>query len=102
MKLLDFSVTHDPAEWNACTSVRGCANPRMNAYPVSQAFTLMTRSFADRAGPVMTCLKARSWDNETISQGWHGRMKTVRTTKVRPSISCRIMRNSGADGFRSM
>jgi glycine betaine/proline transport system substrate-binding protein len=98
MKLLDFGVPHDPAEWDACTSVRGCANPRMNAYPVSQAFTLMTRSFADRAGPVMTCLKARSSDNETISQvlAW------PRITKVRPSISCRIMRNSGADGFRSM
>jgi glycine betaine/proline transport system substrate-binding protein len=68
MKLLDFGVPHDQAEWDACTSVRGCANPRVNAYPVSQAFTLVTRAFADRAGPVMHYLQARSWDNETISQ----------------------------------
>ncbi|MBB3655502.1 glycine betaine/proline transport system substrate-binding protein [Rhizobium sp. BK650] len=68
MKLLNFGVPHDQVEWDACTSVRGCPNPKVNAYPVSQAFTLITRSFADRAGPVMNYLKARSWDNETISQ----------------------------------
>ncbi|MGO4196312.1 glycine betaine ABC transporter substrate-binding protein [Rhizobium sp. YAF28] len=68
MKQLGFGVPHDEAEWNACTSVPRCANPKVNAYPVSQAFTLMTRAFADRAGPVMNYLNARSWDNETISQ----------------------------------
>ncbi len=68
MKQLGFGVPHDQAEWDACTSVPHCANPRLNAYPVSQAFTLITSAFADRAGPVMNYLKARSWDNETISQ----------------------------------
>ncbi len=68
MKQLGFGVPHDQAEWDACTSVPHCANPRLNAYPVSQAFTLITSAFADRAGPVMNYLKTRSWDNETISQ----------------------------------
>ncbi|MBB3559128.1 glycine betaine/proline transport system substrate-binding protein [Rhizobium sp. BK512] len=68
MKQLGFGVPHDQAEWDTCTSVPHCANPRLNAYPVSQAFTLITSAFADRAGPVMNYLKTRSWDNETISQ----------------------------------
>lgn len=68
MKQLGFRVPHDQAEWDACTSVPDCANPKVNAYPVSQAFTLVTRAFADRAGPVMHYLQSRSWDNETISQ----------------------------------
>jgi glycine betaine/proline transport system substrate-binding protein len=42
--------------------------PEVNSYPVSRAFTLMTRSFASRSGPVTTYLKTRKWDNQTINQ----------------------------------
>ncbi|UWU15669.1 ABC transporter substrate-binding protein [Rhizobium sullae] len=67
MTLLSMGVSHDKAEWLACTSVEGCARPQLNAYPVSQAFTVVTKAFADRAGPVLGYLRARSWDNNTIN-----------------------------------
>jgi len=68
MTRLSFGVGHDKAEWDRCTSVADCARPAVNSYPVSRAFTLMTRAFAGRAGPVKDYLKARKWDNATINQ----------------------------------
>jgi glycine betaine/proline transport system substrate-binding protein len=68
MRRLTFDVGYDKAEWDSCTSVAGCARPQLNSYPVSRAFTLVTKAFAGRAGPAMGYLKARSWDNATISQ----------------------------------
>ena len=67
MTRLGMGVQHHKAEWDACTSVSGCEHPQINAYPVSQAFTLMTKPFADRAGPAMGYLKKRAWDNRTIN-----------------------------------
>jgi glycine betaine/proline transport system substrate-binding protein len=68
MTRLSFGVGHDKAEWDRCTSVAGCIRPAVNSYPVSRAFTLMTRSFASRAAPVTAYLRTRKWDNETINQ----------------------------------
>lgn len=68
MTRLSFGTDHDKAEWDRCTSVAGCRRPAVNSYPVSEAFTLVTKDFADRALPaVMAYLKARSWDNATIN-----------------------------------
>jgi glycine betaine/proline transport system substrate-binding protein len=68
MTRLSFGAGHDKAEWDRCTSVAGCRNPAVNAYPVSRAFTLVTKDFADRALPAVTAyLKTRSWDNATIN-----------------------------------
>ncbi|MBA5804154.1 glycine betaine ABC transporter substrate-binding protein [Rhizobium changzhiense] len=68
MTRLSFGVGHNKNEWDRCTAVAGCVRPELNSYPVSRAFTLMTRSFATRAGPVTTYLKTRKWDNATINQ----------------------------------
>jgi glycine betaine/proline transport system substrate-binding protein len=67
MTRLSFGVGHDKPEWDNCTAVPGCARPEVNSYPVSRAFTIMTKAFADRAGPVASYLKKRSWDNSTIN-----------------------------------
>ncbi|APO68000.1 proline/glycine betaine ABC transporter substrate-binding protein [Rhizobium gallicum] len=67
MTRLSMGVSHDKAEWLACTSVEGCARPQLNAYPVSQAFTVVTKAFADRAGPELAYLRSRTWDNNTIN-----------------------------------
>ncbi|NLS04936.1 ABC transporter substrate-binding protein [Rhizobium sp. P32RR-XVIII] len=67
MMQLSMSVAHDSTEWRACTSVEGCAHPQVNAYPVSQAVTVVTSAFADRAGPALGYLRARTWDNATIN-----------------------------------
>lgn len=68
MTRLSFGVGHNKTEWDRCTAVAGCMRPELNSYPVSRAFTLMTRSFASRSGPVTTYLKTRKWDNQTINQ----------------------------------
>jgi len=67
MVRLEMGVPFDQAEWDNCTSVPGCAKPERNAYPTSQAFTVTTRLFADRAGPAMDYLRKRRWDNGTIN-----------------------------------
>jgi glycine betaine/proline transport system substrate-binding protein len=67
MTRLGFGVGHDKAEWESCTVVPGCARPQVNSYPVSRAFTIMTKAFADRAPPAANYLKKRSWDNSTIN-----------------------------------
>lgn len=67
MVKLSFGVPHDKKEWDACTSVMDCANPKVNSYPVSEVFTVVTRKFADKAGVAMDYLKARKWANDTVN-----------------------------------
>lgn len=67
MVKLSFGVQHDKAEWDACTSVMDCANPKVNSYPVSQVYTVVTKKFADKAGVAMGYLKTRKWSNETVN-----------------------------------
>ncbi|OOO40357.1 hypothetical protein EFR00_06045 [Rhizobium sophoriradicis] len=59
------AIYNCPADWSCHIST---TNLQLNSYPVSRAFTLMTRSFATRSGPVTAYLKARKWDNATINQ----------------------------------
>lgn len=66
MVKLSFGTGHDKSEWNNCTSIPDCPAPKVNSYPTSDAYTLVTQKFASRAGPVMDYLKARKWDNQTI------------------------------------
>ncbi|MFQ6774658.1 ABC transporter substrate-binding protein [Cereibacter sphaeroides] len=68
MVRLPFSVPHDKAAWDACTAVPDCADPEVNSYPVSEVFTAVTPSFAEKAGVAMDYVKARSWSNETVGQ----------------------------------
>jgi glycine betaine/proline transport system substrate-binding protein len=67
MVRLSFGVPHDKAEWDACTSVTNCANPKVNSYPVSEVYTVVTKSFADKAGVAMDYLKTRKWTNDTVN-----------------------------------
>ncbi|MDO1584381.1 glycine betaine ABC transporter substrate-binding protein [Rhizobium oryzicola] len=67
MVKLSMGVPFDKAEWDGCTSVKDCANPKPNSYPTSQAFTVVTRRFADSAGPALAYLKARQWGNGTLN-----------------------------------
>lgn len=68
MVKLSFDVPHDRADWDACTAVPDCANPKVNSYPISQAFTLMTRQFADKAEVAMSYMKKRKWSNATVNE----------------------------------
>ena len=67
MVRLSFGVPHDKAEWDACTSVSNCANPKVNSYPVSEVFSVVTKQFAEKAGVAMDYLKTRKWTNDTVN-----------------------------------
>lgn len=68
MVKLSFDVPHDKAEWDACTAVPDCPNPKVNSFPTSQAFTLVTREFAEKAAVAMDYMKTRKWKNATVNR----------------------------------
>nr|CAD6603637.1 ABC transporter substrate-binding protein [Rhizobium sp. Khangiran2] len=67
MARLSFGVTHNQVEWENCTAVPGCASPQRNSYPTSQAFTLVTQEFTEKAAPAMDYIRTRQWSNATIN-----------------------------------
>ncbi|TWF56762.1 ABC transporter substrate-binding protein [Neorhizobium alkalisoli] len=67
MVKLSFGVPHDKTEWDACTSVTDCANPKVNSYPVSAVYSVVTKQFAEKAGIAMDYLKKRKWTNDTVN-----------------------------------
>ena len=68
MVLLSFGVEHDKAEWDACTAVPDCPHPKVNSYPTSDVYTVVTSAFAEKAGIAMDYMKKRQWDNGTIGK----------------------------------
>ncbi|MFN3636183.1 MAG: glycine betaine ABC transporter substrate-binding protein, partial [Rhizobium rhizophilum] len=68
MVKLSFGVEHDKASWDACTAVPDCAEPKVNAYPVSDVYTVVTKGFAEKAGVAMDYVKTRKWDNATVGK----------------------------------
>lgn len=65
---VDFGVQNDMAEWKRCTSVAECTDPKPNAFPRDNVFTLVSKKFADETDPgVLDYFKKRSWDNATVN-----------------------------------
>ncbi|APG84841.1 ABC transporter substrate-binding protein [Sinorhizobium americanum CCGM7] len=65
---LSFGVDHDRAEWDSCSAVPNCPSPKVNSYPVSDVFTVVTKSFSEKAGVAMDYVNARGWDNATVNK----------------------------------
>lgn len=69
MVKLGHGVPADAAEWKRCNTVAACADPKKNDWPKDTVQTLVTKSFADKAGPnVMSYLGKRSWSNATVNK----------------------------------
>ncbi|RCS25872.1 ABC transporter substrate-binding protein [Phyllobacterium salinisoli] len=68
MVKLGHGVAYDEAEWKRCNTVENCPDPKPNEWPKDSVETLVTKEFADRAGPALDYLKARSWSNETVNK----------------------------------
>ncbi|MBW6505815.1 MAG: ABC transporter substrate-binding protein [Rhodobacteraceae bacterium] len=68
MVRLDFGVPLDKAEFDRCTSQPDCPDPKINTYPVSDVFTVVTDSFAEKAGVAMDYIQTRKWSNQTVGQ----------------------------------
>ena len=68
MVKLEYGVDFNEAEWKRCTSVADCPDPKPNAWPADKVQTLVSKSFADRAGPIMDYLNKRAWSNDTVNK----------------------------------
>ncbi|KXF76913.1 ABC transporter substrate-binding protein [Paramesorhizobium deserti] len=68
MVKLGFDAPYDEAEWKRCNTIEDCPDPKPNEWPKDRVETLVTKEFADRAGPALDYLKARSWSNDTVNK----------------------------------
>ena len=67
MVRLAEGLPHDAAEWQRCTAQAGCADPKPNAWPRADVFTLVTDRFKQAGGPAYAYLARRSWDSATLN-----------------------------------
>lgn len=68
MVSVDFGVPMDMEEWRRCTSIADCPDPKPNAFPRDNVFTLVAKPYADKADPaVLDYLAKRSWSNDTVN-----------------------------------
>jgi glycine betaine/proline transport system substrate-binding protein len=69
MVMLETTVPHDEAEWKRCITNLECADPKVTAWPVDEVYTVLTKTFADRAPPeVLAYFNKRGWSNETVGK----------------------------------
>ena len=69
MVKLEAGVPENMAEWKRCETVADCPDPKPNSWPVDHVYTLMSKKFADRAGPdVVGYLNTRAWSNDTVQK----------------------------------
>lgn len=67
MVRLDFGVRHDKAEWDNCTAVLDCPDPKPNAWPKSKVYTVTTDQFRRSNPAAFAYLSKRSWSNRTVN-----------------------------------
>lgn len=74
MTKLDLGVEHDREEWDNCTVVNNCPEPKLNEWPRSEVFTAVTKEFADSNAVTMDYLGKRAWSNDTVNEllAWMG------------------------------
>lgn len=70
MVRLEGGVERDNAEWNRCTTVPSCTDPKPNYWVPDPVDTLATKGFLERPGsqPALEYLKTRKWDTATVSE----------------------------------
>lgn len=68
MTKLDREAEYEKTAWDTCIVVANCPDPKPADWPRSDVFTVVTKSFADKAGIAMDYVKVRSWHNETANK----------------------------------
>jgi glycine betaine/proline transport system substrate-binding protein len=69
MVRLDVATPVDQAEWKRCTTVANCSDPKPTGWPVGRLYTLMSKSFAEKASPdVMKYLDTRTFKTADLEQ----------------------------------
>lgn len=74
MTKLDLGVGHDEEEWNRCTVVQDCPDPKLNDWTRAAVFTAVTKEFSEKNAVTMDYLKKRAWTNDTVNSllAWMG------------------------------
>ena len=67
MYMLQPNVDHDKSEWETCTGVADCANPKVNAWGFSYVETVVTDNFAKEASVGLDYITNRSFGNATLN-----------------------------------
>ncbi|MFD2175450.1 ABC transporter substrate-binding protein [Rhodobacter lacus] len=68
MVRLSFGVPNDKEDWDACTAVPDCPDPKVNSYPVSDVYTVVTKEFSEKASVAMDYIAKRKWSNATVGK----------------------------------
>lgn len=58
---------HDKEEWDSCTTVLDCEDPKINGWPKAEVFSVVTKAFSEKAGVAIDYVSKRSWDNDTVN-----------------------------------
>ena len=67
MYMLEPNVGHDKSEWETCTGVADCADPKVNAWGFSYVETVVTDNFAKEASVGLDYITNRSFGNATLN-----------------------------------
>ncbi|MDX1736587.1 MAG: glycine betaine ABC transporter substrate-binding protein, partial [Alphaproteobacteria bacterium] len=67
MVKVDFEVEHDAEEWNKCTVVPDCANPKPNAWVASEVFTVTTSGFSSKSPEAYGYVSKRNFSNKFMN-----------------------------------
>lgn len=67
MVRLSAGVPHDAEEWARCNNIDSCPDPKPNEWANDPVDTLVTKKFADEAGPALDYLKSRTWPNDLVN-----------------------------------
>ena len=67
LKKLIFCVEHSKVEWDTCTSQDGCADPKPNAWVVSEVYTVVTDNFKNSSELGMEYISKRALPNSTVN-----------------------------------
>jgi len=59
---------HDSQHWNTCTVVLDCEEPRINGWPESPVFTVVSRDFATKPSGLLAYVNNRQWGNQTVNK----------------------------------
>jgi glycine betaine/proline transport system substrate-binding protein len=68
MVRLDPGVELDQAAWDTCNSVVDCADPKMNRWPRSDVFSVVTDRFKQAGGKAYEYLATRQLDNDSLGK----------------------------------
>jgi glycine betaine/proline transport system substrate-binding protein len=68
MVKVDFGVEHNKEEWDKCTTVADCLNPKPNAWSLSEVFTVTTTELEGKSPTAYNYFKRRGYHNKFLNR----------------------------------